>query len=165
MGLSGVNEVLAWMETSALGQLVRDSVWLFPAAEILHFIGLSTLMGSLLVVDFRLLGVGRDVPLQAIFRFLPLTLLGFGINVATGVLFCFGDPFRYYPNIAFRIKMLLVLLAGLNALWFKLAVHSRVVAKPDLVDAGTAAKIIAALSLILWIGVIVMGRFIPYLEE
>ncbi len=160
-----INDILSWMEGSALGQMMRDSSWMFPAAEILHFFGLSLLIGSLMVVDLRLLGVIRDMSYQAIYRFLPISLIGFAINLFTGTLFCFTDPFRYYPNIAFRMKMLLVLLAGLNALWFKLQVHPLTMNNPEDADASKVAKLVAALSLLFWFGVIIMGRMIPYLEE
>jgi hypothetical protein len=160
-----MNELLSWMETSALGQLMRDSVWLFPAAEILHFVGLSLLIGSVLVVDLRLLGVIRMVSYQAVYKFLPLSLIGFGINLFTGVLFCFTDPFRYYPNLAFRIKLVLILLAGLNALWFKLAVFAKSVDLSAEDSVGLAAKIIALFSVLIWFSVIVLGRLIPYLED
>ena len=125
--------------------------------------GLSLLIGSLLVVDFRLLGFSRNVPVEAVYKFLPLTLVGFSINLITGTLFCFGDPFRYYPNIAFRLKMLLVLLAGLNAFYFALTVHRQAV-QPDRDEAGTTIKTVAGLSLMFWVGVIILGRLIPYVE-
>ena len=80
-------DILFRIETSALGQTMRDSVWLFPMAEILHFMGLSLLIGSLLVVDFRLLGFSRNFPVTAVYRFLPLALAGFSINLVTGIMF------------------------------------------------------------------------------
>ncbi|MCE2494783.1 MAG: hypothetical protein J4F40_19685 [Alphaproteobacteria bacterium] len=75
-----MSDLLFRIETSALGQLMRDSIWLFPMAEILHFMGLSLLIGSLLVVDCRLLGLARGFPVAAIYKFLPLALTGFSIN-------------------------------------------------------------------------------------
>ena len=156
-------DILFRIETSVLGQLMRDSVWLFPMAEILHFMGLSLLIGSLLVVDFRLLGFYRNFPVAAVYRFLPLALAGFSINLVTGTLFFFSDPFRYYPNIAFRLKMLFIILAGLNALYFALTVH-RKAAQSGAGETGSAIKTVSALSLIFWIGVIILGRFIPYVE-
>ena len=160
-----MDPILNWMEQSYIGQMMRDSSWLFPGAEILHFFGLCLLIGSLMVVDLRLLGVIRDMSYQSIYRFLPISLIGFGINLLTGILFCFTDPFRYYPNIAFRVKMLLIVLAGLNALWFKFKIHPLTLDNPAEADASKTAKLVAALSLLLWFGVIVMGRMIPYLEE
>ena len=160
-----MNDILYWMEQSALGQLMRDSVWLFPLAEILHFLGLSLLIGSLMVVDLRLLGIIKDMSFRAIYRYLPVTLLGFGINVVTGTMFLFTDPFRYYPNIAFRIKIGLIVLAGLNALWFQFKVHPATLKSPQGSGPDLATRVVAVLSLVLWLAVIVMGRMIPYLEE
>ena len=154
-----MDDLLLSIETSALGQVMRDSVWLFPMAEILHFMGLSLLIGSLLVVDFRLLGFARNFPVAAVYRFLPVALAGFGINLVTGAMFFFSDPFRYYPNIAFRLKMLFILLAGLNALYFALTVHRHTTEDP-----GAAVRTVSALSFLFWIGVIILGRFIPYVE-
>ena len=153
-------DVLLRIETSALGQLMHGTVWLFPMAEILHFMGLSLLIGSLLVVDCRLLGIVRGFPVVAVYRFLPLALAGFGINLVTGTMFFFSDPFRYYPNIAFRLKMLFILLAGLNALYFALTVHRHTTGE----DPGAAIKTVSALSFLFWVGVIILGRFIPYVE-
>ena len=158
-----MNDILLQMETSALGRLMRDSTWLFPMAEILHFLGLSLLIGSLLVVDFRLLGFSRSFPVEAVYKFLPLALVGFCINLVTGTMFFFSDPFRYYPNIAFRLKMLFIILAGLNAFYFALTVH-RKAAPPGTGDVQTAIKAVTSLSLLFWIGVIILGRFIPYVE-
>lgn len=155
-----MDDLLLSIETSALGQVMRDSVWLFPMAEILHFMGLSLLIGSLLVVDFRLLGFARNFPVAAVYRFLPLALAGFGINLVTGTMFFFSDPFRYYPNIAFRLKMLFILLAGLNALYFALTAHRHTTEE----DPGAAVRTVSALSFLFWIGVIILGRFIPYVE-
>ena len=160
-----MNDILYWMEQSALGQLMRDSVWLFPMAEILHFLGLSLLIGSLMVVDLRLLGIIKDMSFRAIYRYLPVTLLGFGINMVTGIMFLFTDPFRYYPNIAFRIKIGLIVLAGLNALWFQFKVHPATLKSSPGSDPDLATRVVAVLSLVLWLAVIVMGRMIPYLEE
>lgn len=158
-----MNDILLWMESSSLGRLMQEVSWLFPTAEIFHFVGLSLLMGSLLVVDFRLLGVSRDVPLEAVFKFLPFSILGFSINLATGTMFLFNDPFRYYPNIAFRLKLLLLVLAGLNALYFAYKVHGNS-AFAMTENSMKQLKLVASLSLLFWSAVIICGRMIPYVE-
>ena len=145
-----------------LARLMQDVSWLFPTAEIFHFFGLSLLIGSLLVVDFRLLGFGKSIPLETVYKFLPISVLGFSINFVTGILFIFNDPFRYYPNIAFRLKITLIIIAGLNALYFML--HERTHSNPGNINVEPKLKIVAALSLISWMGVIVCGRMIPYVE-
>ena len=156
-------DILLRIEASAPGQLMHGTAWLFPMAEILHFMGLSLLIGSLLVVDCRLLGIVRGFPVAAVYRFLPLALAGFGINLVTGIMFFFSDPFRYYPNIAFRIKMLFIILAGLNALYFAIKVRGNSV-QTEGGEAGTDIRTVSTLSLLFWLGVIILGRFIPYVE-
>jgi hypothetical protein len=102
------------------------------------------------------------VPIRAFTQFIPVSFVGFVINFITGVLFLFSDPFRYYPNMAFRLKMLAVLLAGLNVVWFKFAAEAELAAGAT--DASATVKFIAGASLVLWTAVIVLGRMIPYME-
>lgn len=159
-----MNETLTWMENSWLGQLVNDVAWMFPAMETLHFMGLCVMFGSLMVIDLRLLGVARFIPMGPAMSFIPIAIGAFSVNLLTGIGFFFSNPFRYYPNIAFRIKMLLIILAGLNALWFQFVETPRIKALPPGSPTSLSVKFVAALSLLLWIGVIVMGRMIPYFE-
>jgi hypothetical protein len=86
-------EILHWIKETALGAAVRDSRWLFWAGQSLHFVGLSLLLGGMLIVDLRLLGFIRGVPIRAALAFLPLALMGFLINLATGIMFFTMDPF------------------------------------------------------------------------
>jgi hypothetical protein len=145
-----MHPLLEWIRLSPPGVFVRGSSWAFPALQSLHFIGMTLLIGVVGVIDLRILGVARELPLKALLRFLPLAFIGFGINVISGLLFFSHDPYEYAFNGSFRLKMLLILLAGLNALWFRAAAACR------------HAKFIAALSIVLWIGVIVAGRFIAF---
>jgi hypothetical protein len=155
---------LAWMETSWLARFVLENAWVFPALETMHFFGLILLVGSVYVIDLRLLGFGRTAPLSAVLKFVPVSLVGFAINFTTGIMFLFADPFRYFPNLSFRLKMLAVLLAGLNAVWFKYAVHAKCDTPDPAGYPGLTAKWIAVLSLGLWTAVIILGRMIPYME-
>lgn len=156
--------VLTWMEASRLARFILETSWVFPTLETVHFIGLILLVGSILVVDLRTLGVASSVPLGAFVRFIPVSVIGFGLNLITGILFLFADPFRYYPNLSFRLKMLAILLAGLNAVWFKLVAESELTGKSAAGSGGPTLKFIAAASIFLWTAVIVLGRMIPYLE-
>jgi hypothetical protein len=157
-------EALAWLENTWLGVFTRDVYWVFPALETVHFMGLCIMFGSLLVIDLRVLGVARFIPMRPALSFIPVALVAFMVNLVSGIGFFSADPFRYYTNIAFRWKMILILVAGLNALWFWLAKHGRLSSLPDGVQADITAKFIAGLSLVLWIAVIVLGRLIPYVE-
>ena len=158
-----MDNVLHWLESSWLGVTTRDVVWMFPTFEILHFMGLCVLIGAILVMDLRVIGLLRAIPMRQALSFTPIALGAFAVNLLSGIGFFCSDPFRYSVNIAFKIKMALVLLAGVNALWFWLAKHRKLVYLPDS-DADVTSKIIAALSLIIWFAVIVLGRFMPYVE-
>lgn len=84
--------MLAWMENLWLAELIRSLPWAFPIAEALHFVGLSLMMGSLAVIDLRLLGFAREMSVRVVHRLLPWTWIGFPINAVTGFLFFITDP-------------------------------------------------------------------------
>jgi len=154
--------VLAAIENTWLGEFMRAYWWAFPAAETLHFIGLSLLIGSLAVIDLRLLGFARSLSIKVVHQLLVWTWIGFAINVLTGLLFISAQASFYYPNVSFWLKMVLIALAGLNALWFELTVHRDLHSWNDDTVAPAQARAIAGASLVLWIAVIFFGRFIMY---
>jgi len=159
-----MDNVLQWLESSWIGVTTRDLFWVFPTLEILHFMGLCVLFGSMLVIDMRILGILRSVSMRSVFSFIPVALGAFAVNLLSGIGFVCADPFRYAPNIAFRWKMILILVSGLNALWFWLSEHRKLADLPDGVAANLTAKFIAGLSLTLWASIIVLGRLMPYVE-
>ncbi len=134
----------------------------FPTCETLHFIGLSLLFGSLLLVDLRAMGFFKDLPLIALHKLVPLALAGFAINAVTGLLFVAYDPPTYFGNTAFLWKMVLIAAAGVNALVFEFAVFRPLAAGNAAVEHGALIKVLAALSLLLWSGVLIAGRLIPF---
>ena len=157
-------EVLHWIKELPLGAAVRQSRWLFAMGETFHFIGLCLMVGGLMIVDLRLLGYIRRIPMRAALAFLPFVIVGFLINLATGIEFFMTDPFMYWPNPAFKLKMFLVLLAGLNALLFTVMEHRHVLVMGDDEETGTFTKVTAGLSLSLWLAVILLGRLLPTFE-
>lgn len=154
--------IIDWMETSALGQWVVNTGWVWPVAEIGHFLGLSVLLGSLLIVDLRLLGLFRTIGYESSHQLLRWALLGFGLNAITGIIFLFGDPGRYEANIGFRIKAALIVLAGLNAALFYWKIQPDMRHWPASTAPPLAARSLAVLSLICWFGILLLGRLIPY---
>ena len=157
-------EILHWIRETSLGATVRESRWIFAAGETLHFIGLSLLVGGILIVDLRLLGFLRRIPIRAALAFLPFVIAGFLINLATGIVFFSADPMMYWPNPAFKLKMALILLAGLNAVVFTVMAQRRVLGLGLDDDTGRIAKVTAGLSLGLWLGVLLLGRLLPAFE-
>ena len=151
------------IEGSAINNWILSSAWLWPSLEIVHFVGLSLLLGSLLVIDLRLAGFFRSVHLGATHALLPWTFLGFGLNLISGALFVLGDPARYTANVGFRWKMVLVLIAGLNALWFYWKINPVMKSWSPNGDTPALAKTIAFISLGTWTGVLLLGRLIPYI--
>jgi len=156
--------IASWFESTWVGEQMRNIFWMFPMMETFHFIGLTILFGSLLVIDIRVLGFGRFINMRAAMHFIPVAIGAFCINLLSGLAFLCADPFRYFPNVAFQWKMGLILIAGINALWFWFGEHEELKQLADGEDADFRAKVIAGLSLALWVCIIVLGRFMPYVE-
>jgi hypothetical protein len=154
-------DLLQSLDGTWIGTTVKTSVWIFPVLETLHFIGLAILIGGIAVLDLRVLGVGKRLPVAPLHKLLPLVFVGFGINLVTGVLFFLSDPLGYGVNPSFQVKMIFILLAGLNALWFEMKLARHVNEWGPGVDASTHAKIVCGLSLFFWAGIITTGRLLP----
>ena len=136
--------------------------WGWPMAESIHFLGLSLLVGCIGLFDLRLLGMAKRIPIAALHKLIPWGLFGFAINITTGSLFLLTEPDQYIYNPSFQFKVLFIMLAGANALTFYLTSYGRAT-KPDApAEAPRSAKLIAAISLSLWIGVIVCGRLLTF---
>lgn len=157
-----IESTVGWILASPLNQFVLGWNWTWVILECLHFVGLSLLLGSLLVIDLRLVGFFKQIPLAATHQLLPWVFVGFGINLVTGVMFFFGDPERYSINIGFQIKFFLIFLAGLNALWFFLKIDRPMQDWDQHGDTPILAKVIGGGSLAIWFSVLMLGRLIPY---
>lgn len=160
--LAAAHPILEWIKSTPVGEFVRSSSWAFPTLQSLHFIGMTMLVGVVGAIDLRVLGIARGLPIHPLHRLLPVAFVGFGINLITGLMFFAHDPYVYAYNISFRIKMLLILVAGLNALWFQLGVFIDVDKWGPGIEASRLAKVISALSLLIWFAVITAGRFIAF---
>ena len=158
-----MNSVYDWMQASPVNGLVMNYRWSWPALETLHFLALCLLIGAILIMDLRLIGFQRVIPLRAVHKLMPFAIGAFAVNLITGLGFLFGDPYLYIINYAFWVKMSLVLLAGLNFLFYMFKIE------PALAHLGphdatpAAAKIVGAASLVFWFGVLLYGRLLPYL--
>src|SRR5688572_21963177 len=155
-----------WLNKTSLAWAVIHYPWVWPAAETLHFIGLAMLIGVIGLMDLRLLGVAKRVPFAPLHRLLPWAILGFVICLFTGIVFFAGDPFQYIHNWVFWATMLFIFLAGANVLAFYVTgVFSKVEEPAPGEDAPLTAKVIAGVSLALWIAVMYLGRMLPFLGE
>ena len=147
---------------SPLNQWILDTYWLWPVLEIVHFFGLSLLLGGLIIIDLRLMDYFRSLNLETINNLVPLVMSGFSLNLVTGILFFIGDPMRYSVYIGFQIKMGLVILAGLNTLFYSWKIKSVLANWSVSSDTPISVKIVGLISLLAWTGVLVLGRLIPY---
>ncbi len=144
-----------WPRTAAAGAaLVLDNPWVWPILEVFHFIGLCLLFGVVLLVNLRLLGFVRDVGFTEVKRLLPWAMAGLAINIVTGMLFFVASPAQYTENSAFMWKIGLLLIAGVALLYPTMSDQDR---------APLSGRIVAAGSICLWVGVIFLGRYLPYL--
>jgi hypothetical protein len=147
-------------------QLMLNNDWWWGFLMGLHFIGLALLIGTMGVLDLRIMGFLRQLPIAPLHRFVPWAMAGLGINIVTGMLAFIGQPENYVFSIAFWLKMLSLLLLGLNAAAFYLTgIFDQVEPLGAGEDAPMSAKLIAASSLFLWFAVITLGRYIIPLRD
>jgi hypothetical protein len=156
------------LQNDTLHTFVGEYSWVWPICEILHFVGMALLFGTVGLLDLRLLGVAKKLPVAPVERVVRWGVGGFALAATTGYFFVVGapnGPIEELSNLAFQLKMGCLLLAGLNVLVFYTTGISRQV---DLLgpgdDAPGSAKAVAAVSLILWIAVIYFGRMIMYAD-
>jgi hypothetical protein len=158
-----LNAVMNWMTHTEINHLVLGYAWTWPTLETLHFLGLSLLMGALLIMDLRLIGFQRIIPLEAVHSLMPVAIGSFLVNLVTGVGFLFGDPRLYSNNWAFWAKMILVLLAGVNFIIYYTKVEPRLKRLGPQDPTPALAKTVGVASLVFWFGVLSFGRLLPYL--
>jgi hypothetical protein len=149
------------LQESALGHAMRSSAALYPAVEILHILGFVALVGSILALDLRLLGLGRAMPIPPMARFLlPVSLTGFLLATSMGFLLFSADAAHVARNPAFQTKLVLIAAALVNSA----IAHAgpwRHVAQWG-IEASAGAKATALASLLLWVSAICAGRLIAY---
>ena len=141
---------------------MMHTAWAWPITESVHFLGLCMLIGGVGTFDLRLLGVARRVPIAAMHRLIPIGILGFVMNISSGLLFVLTEPDQYIYNVSFHLKLLFMTIGGLNAGTFYLTCYRQAFGPGASLDAPRRAKVIAAISLCAWIGVIVCGRLITF---
>jgi hypothetical protein len=150
-----------WLEKTLPAIAMRESMWVFDFVETIHTLGIVLVAGTIMLVDLRLLGLGlRKEPLrEVVSRIVPWTLSGFGLMAFTGAWLFVGEASKLYYSPAFRIKLILLALAGLNAVTFHLTVYRQAV-EWDVIP--PRARVAGLVSLALWIGIIAAGRSIAY---
>jgi hypothetical protein len=141
---------------------IAESTWMFPGLETLHVLAITLVVGSVVMMDMRLLGVGRGSPAsQVLARSLPWTWGAFAVALVAGSLLFCSKAAIYYENIPFRIKMVCLLLAGVNMLVFH-GLTARHMSEWDRGPTPVTARVAGGISICLWIIIVAMGRWVGF---
>ena len=159
-----IDAFLKLIEASRFATTIRDSIWMFPIIESIHVISFTLVVGTIAIIDLRLLGLAST---QRSFQrmssdILKWTWAAFALTVATGLTMFSTNAGIYYHNPFFRTKMLLLVLAGVNMVVFEITAGRTIHRWDKARSAPRAGKAVAILSLTVWISIIFMGRMIGF---
>src|SRR5262245_7199023 len=159
-----ISTFLASVESSGIATKIRDSLYIFPLLEATHVIGLSMVFGTIAIIDLRLLGLAST---RRSFRriasdTLKWTWAAFVVTAVTGSLMFITNAAVYYNNFFFRTKMVILVLAGINMQIFELSAGRTIHRWDKAASAPFIGRTTAALSLLLWISIIFLGRWIGF---
>jgi hypothetical protein len=160
-------ESFQWLQDMQLATELRESVYMFPLLEGTHLLGLALSAGLIIFTDMRLVGVWfRHVPVPDILHQLrPWVLGGFVATLVSGIVLFWAEAASMITNPAFLLKLVFILLAGINALIFEAKFGKRVTEWSNQLAFPTGVKFAGWTSLTLWVGVIAFGRLIPYFPK
>jgi hypothetical protein len=159
-----IDGVLASLEALRLAEYIRDSLYFFPFLESLHVVGLTMVFGTIAVLDLRMLGIAslsRPVSKVAV-DVEKWAWWAFALTFVTGALMFLTNAGVYYHNIFFRLKMAMLVLAGINVAVFELTARRTLQQWNTDAKAPFAGRAAATISLVLWIAIIFMGRWIGF---
>jgi len=149
-----------WLESTPLSQWVVESLWAFPAILTFHAVGMGLAAGLSAMVDLRILGIGRGIPLPELRRFLPVLWIGFWVNAISGVLLLVGYPTKALTNPVFYLKLLFI--AGGMTLLVRLTRRLFADDGASAVEKSPLVRRLAIVSLVCWAGAITAGRLLAY---
>ena len=156
-----LNSVCVWIDATPLSQSFQNAPWVVPTVQTVHILAIAALMASMLMINLRLLGMaGRDLSLaQVAQRFSPVIWWALPVLLVTGAVLIVGEPARALKNNIFQLKMLLVIAAIAVTSYFAAPLKSN----PAFWNGrATAGKVVALISVTLWVGIIFAGRWIAY---
>jgi hypothetical protein len=164
MRTQALDNFCSWLEQTPLSLTIQTTEWIVPTVQTVHILAIAAVMSSILMIDLRLLGVrGRDQPLARVSeRFRPVIWWTLPILLATGTLLIIGEPIRALLNPVFQLKMCLLVTAIIVTLSYQIPLGR----DPSFWDLTSgrrrALRIIAVVSLLLWVGIVFAGRWIAY---
>lgn len=154
----------AWavaLEATYFAQAIRDSLWIYPLANVLHVVAIAILLGAIAVFDLRLLGLARGIPVAALAALAPrLARIGVAVALPTGFILFAAEAPAYLRNPVFLLKLAAIAAALINLTLFHAGSFRAVAAWGD--EIPVAARLAAAISLAAWTLAVVCGRFLAY---
>ena len=156
--------ILDAFQYNPLGDAARNIFWLCSASQVVHFLGMSVMAGALLIIDLRILGFIRQTDHRTVEKLIPIAVLGFVLNAVSGVTMFTADPYMYWPNPVFKLKVAAIVIAGVNAVWFAVLTSKNSLAQVVGGKKLPLMKVAAVLSLLSWTLVILFGRLLPTFE-
>ena len=153
---------LEWLQNTWVARVVAESLWGYPTFETIHTMGMALLIGALGLINLRILGFKPDLPILETRKLLPLAWLGFTLNAISGTLLFTSDAVYFWDKYTFRIKMVLIILGGINAALLGQRVFREAAAGVPASPVAAGTRWIAFLSLVFWFGAVIAGRLIAY---
>ena len=152
------------LQDSALGIWVAESIWGYPIVLSTHAVGMALVVGTTMMINLRILGFARNVSITLFDNLSAIAWLGVTLNVLSGLALFSGDPTKFFYHPVFWIKISLIIL-GILSVWSALRIiRSTTWSLTGMLEAPAKAKVLAALSAIFWLGAIIAGRLIAYIE-
>jgi uncharacterized membrane protein len=159
-----IDSFLQWLQSTPPSVAIAESTWLFPTIESVHVLALTMVVGSIAMIDLRLIGASqrdRSV-IELTDEILPWTWCSFVVAVCTGALLFSSNAVKYFGILPFRIKMITILLAGINMLFFHFVTYRSAPLWHLQTKVPTSARVAGGVSLALWISVVSLGRWIGF---
>jgi hypothetical protein len=158
-------DLFQWLNDSAVSTWLREEDWPFPIIETIHLLALGMSVGTIMWVDLRLLGfVTKRRPVSEIVGQLePWAIPGFMVMFASGLLLFISEPMKCYTTLAFRLKAVMLVLTALNVWYFHAKVYPGVAQWDESTALPWQAKMVGLVSMVLWFGIIIAGRWTAYL--
>lgn len=161
--MQSYHQWLEWLEKSEWAAGIRQSLWLYPALEIVHILGIVLLVGSAFLFDLRLLGFSRALPLTALSKhLLPWSQRGLLLIVPSGILLFITNAQALGVDPVFWTKIALIAVAALNVFVFHRLVYGPFKRRGASGDLPGMARLCAGISIVVWIAVVACGRLLAY---
>jgi hypothetical protein len=155
--------LLDWLENTPVGHLVHETVWGYPIILSGHAVGMAVLVGIVLMINFRVLGLASRVPMAALRPMFRFAMIGLVINVISGTMLFMASANSFFASNPFRVKIILLVIGAI----LLAKMPGRLFDRHGVVQANafdTGAKLLAVIGIPVWLGVIVAGRLIAYLD-